>query len=253
VLFGALAVALCRDLPVARAAAMLRRCDKPLWRRITVHVDRALALDDRRTVEIVGIDETRWHRGQRHLTVVHDLATKRLLVATEVRDHQTVIDFAAALPSHGADPSPAHPVCQGMSPAFAKGVGRALPNAQISFDRFQVAAMAMDAVAKVQQATMRDEPKAVTHALGTTERKTLEGLLWGLRKNSGGGSRAQTDAMHWPQRSTPKSARACRLKTAPGEVCARAAANFRAIASLRMSKPQPKPLSTHPFAPVPAQ
>ena len=32
--FEALALALCRELPVRRAAALLRRSDKQLWRRI---------------------------------------------------------------------------------------------------------------------------------------------------------------------------------------------------------------------------
>jgi transposase len=224
-LFEALALALCRDLPVAQAAAMLRCSDKQLWRRITYHVDKARALDDMSSVEIVGIDETSLRRGQSYITVVHDLATKRLLFATEGRDHQTVIDFAADLTAHGGDPGQVRHVCQDMSAAYTKGVGAALPNAQISYDRFHVVAMAVDAMDKVRQAELRDEPKAVTKALGTTERKTLKNLLWGMRKNPAGWSRAQTNAMHWLQRSSLKSARAWRLKMALRDVYARAAAS----------------------------
>ena len=224
-LFEALALALCRDLPVAQAAAMLRCSDKQLWRRITHYVDKARALDDMSTVEIVGIDETSLRRGQSYITVVHDLATKRLLFATEGRDHQTVVDFAADLTAHGGDPSQVLHVCQDMSAAYAKGVGMALPKAQISYDRFHVVAMAVDAMDKVRQAEMRDEPTAVTKALGTTERKTLKGLMWGMRKNPDGWSRTQTNAMHWLQRSGLKSARAWRLKMALREVYARAAAS----------------------------
>jgi transposase len=56
---------------------------------------QARALDDMSTVAVMGIDYTSLHRGQSYITVVHDLDAKRLLFATEGRDHQAVIDFAA--------------------------------------------------------------------------------------------------------------------------------------------------------------
>ena len=224
-LFEALALALCRELPVAQAAALLRCADKQLWGRIKHFVEQARALDDMSTVEIVGIDDTSLHKGQSYITVVHDLDAKRLLFATEGRDHQTVVDFAADLKAHGGDPQAVQHVCQDMSAAYAKGVGMALPFAAISYDRFHVVAMAIDAMDKVRQAEMRDEPKAVAKALGTTERKTIKGLMWGMRKNPDGWSIKQTNAMHWLQHSSLKSARAWRLKMALREVYARAAAS----------------------------
>jgi transposase len=223
-LFEALALALCRDLPVRQAAAMLRCADKQLWRRIEHYVTQARALDDMSTVKIVGIDDTSMHRGQSYITVVHDLDAKRLLFATPGRDHQTVVDFAADLKAHGGDPKQVLHVCQDMSAAYAKGVGMALPNAQISYDRFHVVALAIEAMDKVRQAEMRDDPKAVAVALGTTDRKTIKGLMWGMRKNPDGWSVKQTHAMHWLQHSGLKSARAWRLKMALREVYAHAAA-----------------------------
>ena len=222
-LFEALALALCRDLPVRQAAALLRCSDKQLWRRIEHYVGQARALDDMSAVRIVGIDDTSLHRGQSYITVVHDLNTKRLLYATEGRDHQTVVDFAADLLAHGGDPAQVEHVCQDMSAAYAKGVALALPNALISYDRFHVVAMAVDAMDKVRQTEMRDDPGAVTQALGTTDRKTLKGLMWGMRKNPRGWSQKQANTMHWLQHSGLKSARAWRLKMALREVYARAA------------------------------
>ena len=222
-LFEALALALCRELAVRQAAALLRCADKQLWRRIEHYVNQARALDDMSTVQIVGIDETSLHKGQSYITVVHDLDAKRLLFATQGRDHQTVVDFAADLKAHGGDPEQVAHVCQDMSAAYAKGVAMALPNAAISYDRFHVVAMAVDAMDKVRQAEMRDEPKAVAHALGATDRKTIKGLMWGMRKNPNSWSVKQTHAMHWLQHSGLKSARAWRLKMALREVYARAA------------------------------
>ena len=90
------------------------------------------------TVQIVGIDDTSRHKGPRDITLVHDLDAKRLLCATEGRDHQTVVDFAADLKAHGGDPAQVRQVCQDMSAAYAKGVGMALPNAAISYERCHV-------------------------------------------------------------------------------------------------------------------
>ena len=83
----------------------------------------------------------------------------------------------------------------------------ARPNAQISCDRHHVVAMANEAMDKVREAELRDEPQAVANALGTSERKTIKGL------------------MHRLQHPGLKSARAWRLKMALCAVFARAAAS----------------------------
>jgi len=57
-------------------------------------------------------------------------------------------------------------------------------------------AMAVDAMDKVRKVEMRDDPQAVAQALGTAERKTIKGLMWGMRKNPEGWSIKQTNAMH---------------------------------------------------------
>lgn len=220
--FEALALALCRELPVRQAAALLRCSDKQLWLRIEFYVEQARALEDFADVQIVGIDETSLRRGQDYITVVHDLDRKRLLFATEGKEHQTVVDFAADLKAHGGDPAQVQHVCMDMSAAFTKGVGLALPNAAISFDRFHVVALAIDAMDQVRRTEMHDEPAAVNAALGSGDRKTIKGLLWGMRKNPMGWSARQLDSMYWLQRSTLKSARAWRLKMALREVYSRA-------------------------------
>jgi transposase len=221
-LFEALALSLCQDLPVRQAAQLLRCTDKQLWRRIEHYVHTARKLEDMSEVKIVGIDETSLRKGQNYITVVHDLEKKRLLFACEGRDHQTVVDFAADLKAHGGDPKHIKHVCQDMSAAFAKGVGQALPEAQISYDRFHIVAMAHKAMDEVRQEETRTQPKAVKQALGDNDRKLLKSLTWGMRRNPDGWSVKQTNAMHWLQHSTLKSARAWRLKMALRTVYANA-------------------------------
>jgi len=220
--FEALALALCRDLPVRQAAALLRCADKQLWRRIEFYVERARALESFAGVQIVGIDETSLRRGQNYITVVHDLQAKRLLFATEGRNHRTVVDFVADLKAHGGNPAEVRHVCMDMSAAYAKGVNLALPGAQISYDRFHVVAMAIEAMDEVRRAEMATDAATVHAALGRGDRKTLKQLMWGMRRNPPGWSARQIDAMHWLQHSALKSARAWRLKMALREVYANA-------------------------------
>jgi transposase len=98
----------------------------------------------------------------------------------------------------------------------------ALPDAAISYDRFHVIKMAIEAMDEVRRTEWREHPQAVHEALGGTDRKVLKGLMWGMRKNPPAWSGQQTRAMHWLQHSTLKSARAWRLKMALREVYAAA-------------------------------
>lgn len=223
--FEALALALCRELPVKQAAGLLRCTDKRLWRRIEFYVGQARAMESLDGVKVIGIDETSLRRGQDYLTVVHDLEAKRLLFATPGRDHQTVVAFVQDLLAHGGDPGAVRHVCMDMSAAYAKGVALALPEAQISYDRFHVVAMANEAMDQVRRQEMAQDAQSVRAALGAGDRKTLKQLLWGMRRNPATWSTRQLAAMHWLQRSTLKSARAWRLKMALREVYAAARAH----------------------------
>lgn len=210
--FEALALALCRELPVRQAAALLRCDDKQLWRRIEFYVGKARELESLKGVTVIGIDETSLRRGQDYITVVHDLEGKRLLFATEGRTHQTVLDFAADLKAHGGDPAEVEHVCMDMSAAYALGAAKALPKAQISYDRFHVVSMALEAMDHVRRAEMASDGAAVREALGDNDRKSVKQLMWAMRRNPATWTRRQGNAMYWLQRSTLKSARAWRLK-----------------------------------------
>ena len=122
-------------------------------------------------VAVVGIDDLSFRRGQDYVTLVHDLEGKRPFM-TEGRKHVTVIDFKADLIAHGGDPDDIKHVCMDMSAVYTKGVTEMLPQAQISFDRFHVIALANEAVDTVRRDEMRDQPRVVRAAIGT-ERRAL--------------------------------------------------------------------------------
>ncbi len=216
-LFEALALSLCQTLPVAQAAAQLRVASKRLWRRIEHYVNIARDRDVMTGVRVIGIDETSIKKGHNYVTVVHDLEAKRLLFVTPGRDHETVVAFKQELVAHGGAADEIKHVCMDMSAAYAKGVTETLPEAQISYDRFHVIALANAAMDEVRREEMRSQPKAVRAALGE-DRKAVKAMMWGMRKNPVGWTYRQTNSMHWLQRSNLKSARAWRLKQALREV-----------------------------------
>lgn len=121
-MFEALALALCKDLPVAHAAQHMRVSAKRLWRRIAHYVSQARIKDDMSEVKLIGIDETSVKKGHQYITVVHDLQAKRLLFATSGKDNTTVESFTQDLAAHGGQPQAIEHVCMDMSAAFAKGV-----------------------------------------------------------------------------------------------------------------------------------
>ena len=83
--------------------------------------------------------------------------------------------------------------------------------------------MANEAMDEVRRQEMKQEPQALKQALGGNDRKLLKSLTWGMRRNPQGWSAKQTNAMHWLQHSSLKSARAWRLKMALRTVYAKAA------------------------------
>ncbi len=109
-----------------------------------------------------------------------------MLFATEGRDADTVSEFAADLAAHGGDPKRVHTTSSDMSAAFIRGIGDALPNAQLTFDRYHLAAKLSEAVDAVRRAEVATRPE-LTHTrwlwlknwskLSTGQRSELQRLL----------------------------------------------------------------------------
>ena len=227
-LFEALALTMCRDLPVRQAARDLRVRDKQLWRRIEHYVSQARKKQDMSGVRIVGIDETSLRRGHEYVTVVHDLDAKRLLFCTPGRDHQTVQAFTQDLQAHGGEPTAIAHVCMDMSAAYLKGATAYLPNALVSYDRFHVVKLAGEAMDEVRTAEWKTDQARVQEELGHLTPKQRRSILWGMRRNPSGWTPTQIQAMHWLQRANLKTARAWRLKMALREIFASARAHNQA-------------------------
>lgn len=228
-LFEALALSLCKELPVAHAARHLRADAKALWRRIEHYVQAAREKDDMSGVRHVGIDETSLRKGHEYVTAVHDLQQKRLLFVTEGRDHQTLDAFAKDLAEHGGSAQAICHVSMDMSAAYLKGVQQQLPQAAICYDRFHVAALAGKAMDEVRSAEFKTRPTAVAQALGELDRASRRSLMWAMRTHHAAWNDRHLQAMYALQRTNLQSARAWRMKVALAQVYEAAASSHSEV------------------------
>jgi len=205
-LFEALALSLCKELPVAQAARHLRADAKALWRRIADYVNQARAQDDMSGVRHIGIDETSLRKGHEYVTAVRDLQQKRLLFVTDGGDHQTLQTFAKDLTEHGGQAQAISHVSTDMSAAYLKGVQQQLPQVAICYDRFHVAALAGKAMDEVRSAEFKARPHAVALALGELDRASRRSLSWAMRTHHAGWTSATC------RRYTACSARTCKAR-----------------------------------------
>jgi transposase len=200
-LLEAFVVTLCAALPVAHVARLIGVSDDRIWRVLHRHVAAARAREEFADVRRVGVDETASRRGQRYVTLFHDLDRRRLLFATPGRDRATFARFADDLAQHGATASQLTDWCMDLSGAYQAGARHTAPQAAIGFDPYHVVALAHTALDQVRRAEVKTRPE-------------LKHSRWGTLKAPRHWNRQQLDVMHWLQRATLKTARAWRLKEA---------------------------------------
>lgn len=173
--FEAFSLTLMREMPVKRAGEILGEGDTRLWRMLRAHVKEAYEALDLSEVVHIGVDEMNSRKGQNYLTVFADLDQRRVIFATEGRDHWTFEDFAAALGLHNGHPHAITQVAMDMSAGYRKGAERTLRNATVVYDPFHVTALVGSAVDEVRRKEARE---------GETEAKVaLKGSMYLFRKN----------------------------------------------------------------------
>jgi transposase len=173
--FEAYALLLMREMPMAKAAALMNESDTRLWRMLFKHVDGAYAQADFSNVCCVGVDEMSVRKGQEYLSVFADLVAKKVIFATEGRDSSTWEAFVQALEDHNGHRLAITQVSMDMSAACQKGVKENCRNAQVVFDKFHVLAKASKRVDQVRHAEARVGGADVRHSLRQSQ--------WLWRKN----------------------------------------------------------------------
>jgi transposase len=169
-LFEALVLCLCREMPFAAVARLVGES----WHRVAAiaehYVELAVAQADFSTVRELAIDETSKARGHDYVTIAADAERRAVIFVTETREAQAIERLAADLTAHGGDPQAVRAVSIDMSPAYIKGVATHLPNAAVTFDKFHVIAHASHALDLTRRAEQKRDPQ-------------LKGLRWTLLKD----------------------------------------------------------------------
>jgi transposase len=153
--FEAFALLLMREMPVSKAAALVGETDTRLWRMLFRQVDAAYAEADFSQVCCVGVDEMSVRKGHEYISVFADLVRKRVLFATEGKDHAVWLRFVEAFEKHNGHRHAITQVSLDMSPAYQKGVKETCRNAQVVFDKFHVILHVNQAVDQVRRAEVR--------------------------------------------------------------------------------------------------
>lgn len=155
-LFEAYILMLAKALPVKTLAQMLHEHDTRIWRVLHHYVNEARSRENHDQVTRIGMDETARKRGHHYVTLFVDLDQSRVLFTTEGKDSSTVEAFVEDFTAHQGKPDTVRDVCCDMSPAFIAGVGKHLPKADITFDRFHVMKIMGDAVDQVRREEQKD-------------------------------------------------------------------------------------------------
>jgi len=169
-LFEALVLMLCQQMPFASVARMVNLSWYKVHAICKRYVELALDEADLSELTVVSIDETSCRRGHDYLTLVADLVKRRVVFVTAGKDAATIGAFAAYLGEHDGAPEQVQSASIDMSPAFIRGVTDHLPNARITFDKFHVVAHASKAVDRTRRQQQKSDP-------------SLKGLRWVLLKD----------------------------------------------------------------------
>ena len=158
-----------------KVAGIVGETDTRLWRMLFRQVDAAYAEADFSNVCCVGVDEMSVRKGHEYVSVFADLVRKRVLFATEGKDHEVWLKFVEALEKHNGHRHAITQASMDMSPAYQKGVKETCRNAQVVFDKFHVIMNVNKAVDQVRRAEVRVGGPGVWDALHKSQ--------WLWRKN----------------------------------------------------------------------
>lgn len=163
-LFEAFAMCLIEnEMPVNKAAAILKVYPNRLWTIFKYWVKRALGKDDQSTVTKLGIDETSCKKGHSYVTIAADLEAERVIFACPGKDEKTMDALRVHLVNKAVNPEQIKQIGMDMSPAYISGVRKNFLQAAITFDRFHVVKLLNEALDTVRKAERREHEALKGH------------------------------------------------------------------------------------------
>lgn len=197
------ALSLCKDAAAQRYDVTWRAVDNACERVCMEALGRTDLVDG---LIAVGIDEVKYKKGQRYLTVVTDHVQGRVVWAGEGRSKATVREFFTLLgPGRAAQLQIV--TCDGAEWIHAVVKERA-PEATICMDTFHVIGWATDAVDEVR----REEWNTLRRSNNANKAKQVKGLRWLLLRNWENLTPGQKDVLRSLETANRRIHRAWRLK-----------------------------------------
>ena len=157
-LFEALLMQLCKMMPVHNVSQLTGVSDYKIWRVLDIYIKVAKSDEDLSHITAIGMDETSVAKGHDYITLFVDLKERNTVYISDGKGSDTVSDFVKTIESKNAKKEQIEDVSCDMSPAFIKGVGENLPNAEITFDKFHILKLINEAVDQVRREEAKTNP-----------------------------------------------------------------------------------------------
>lgn len=155
-LFEALLMQLCSEMPVNAVSRLTNVDDNKIWRMLECYVEEARKLEDFSEITKIGLDETSKKKNHDYVTLFVDLEQRKTIYVTEGKDNTTIKRFTEDLEAHNGKKENIVDVSCDMSPAFIKGISENFENAEITFDKFHLIKIISEAVGSVRKAESQE-------------------------------------------------------------------------------------------------
>lgn len=199
-LFEGYVMLILADMPISKAAKLLRCNEKSLVKIMRYWVKKAVDETDLSDVTSIAVDETSFKRGQSYVTVVFDAGKRRVIDVEDGRKAQAIIDFSYKLESKSGDCGKIRFASSDMSSAYTSGINFCFPNAKHVIDKFHVKKEMLDAMDEVR----RNEQRETKSRNNAVNRKLL--MIPEARQTA-----AQSEKIAELSRQFPKTGRAYRM------------------------------------------
>jgi len=138
------------------------------------NLERRYKSIDIKNVEYIAIDEFSIKRGHKYMSVVMDLATKRIIYVNEGRAKECLEPLFKRFKRMKVTPKA---IAMDMWPAYISAALEHFPGTPIVFDRFHIESNLNKAISNIRKAVFKDETDL-------NKRKLIKGTRWLLLKNN---------------------------------------------------------------------
>lgn len=156
-LFEGYAMMIVPDMPVSKAARLLRCDEKSLHNIMEYWVNKAVEKLNFTNVTSLAIDETSFKKGHKYVTLIIDANTRTVIDVQEGKDKQTIYNFAKTLEEKQGSCDKIESITSDMSTSFLPAIEEKFPKAESVVDKFHVKQLFHKALDKVR----KDEQKVV--------------------------------------------------------------------------------------------